>query len=357
MGYTVKKKPGQHLFYEVNYMQIEAHTGCTRRCDFCGIMHDRPHHPMELELFKNIVDQLTPKTKRMSFSLGGEPLLNNELVRFIEYARAKLPKTQLSLLTNFDVITKKDQKIDRILELYDAGINIIQADLYDSKSWEQFKEIIGTNKNEFHKRNISPFNYNIGGFNAWSYHGVGNKYLIYCYEHDDFNYGTLATRRFHTWAGNMPSEFVESKGLKYDRDFPLEKPCCEPLCYMAIESNGHVMLCCPNGPKSTNIGNVYDNGVYDIWRSEIFHKYRYALKIGRRDLIPQCYFCNKRTFRNGLYVYWGWKEYDLEELAELFSSEEQFNMRSVLRENLIKYKDVIRNPYLVRRIEREMSNE
>ena len=351
MSYTIKKSPGQHVFQHINYIQIEPHTGCTRKCEFCGIMHENKHLDMSLEIFQKILEGVTNKTKRISFSLGGEPFMNPILPDLFNYTRSQLPKIQISTVSNGDMFTKVYKSLNVLWESFRKGLNIIQIDLYDAESYEKFKELLIQDKHVIEELGIQFVNYHRGGFNPWSYHGSKNRTIIYCDEREGFNKYNTGTRNFHTWAGNLDIDYLKEMGVDLRTDFPVDKVCTEPLNYIAFEANGDQMLCCSNGPKVSNLGSIKEHTIMELWKGETFQKYRYALKHGRRDLIPDCYLCNKRSFRHGLYPYWGEHEYDFKELEVFFSSKEHSNIRSILKENLIKIKDTIKNPSLRQRIE------
>lgn len=322
LGYAVQKKPGQHLFTFPNYIQIEAHRGCTRQCDFCGIRFEDKPLSMSKEIYKEVLSQTDDRVKRFSYSLHGEPLLNEDLPWMMSETRKKIVKAQLAIVSNVDVLTRKHKSLDFLFELFDNGLNMIHVDLYDLKSKELFIDLVKCNKEKLAKKEIQVKNYYTAEETIWAYHGAKNKAILICDETKGFNSANSATRCFHTWAGNFPLSKFEKYGVDIN-EYPVMKQCTEPLRYMSVCANGDYLICCSEGSKITNLGNIMTLPLQELWVSEKLQKYRYALKQGWRDIIPACLLCNKRSFRVGLYPYWGQYEYKKEELKKFFNASEQ----------------------------------
>lgn len=338
MSYTIKKSPGQHIFSKPNYIQIEAHRGCTRKCDFCGIKFEEKHLSMSKEIYCKIISDIDNTVKRFSYSLHGEPLLNSDLDFFFDITRTAFPKAQLAIVSNGDVLTKKHKSLKYLIDLFDAGLNMIHIDLYDEFSYNSMIELLRKNKEVLTRKEIKVKNYYSAEENIWSYHGEKTKTILICNESKGFNSAESNTRCFHTWGGNFPIEKYNRYNVNIN-EFPLAKQCTEPLRYIAISANGNIMLCCSEGSKTSLLGNVMNTNLYEIWKSESFHKYRFALKNKWRYLIPSCYLCNKRCFRVGLYPYWGQYQYDIKELETFFI--ENSSLSGTIITNLKYYDGII----------------
>ena len=68
-----------------------------------------------------------------------------------------------------------------------------------------------------------------------------------------------------------------------------------------MHNDGAVTICCLDGFKTTNVGNVFDEGVKAVWNGEEFAKVRYYHETGQWDKVPFCTNCN------------GWAQYEYEE--------------------------------------------
>jgi hypothetical protein len=82
---------------------------------------------------------------------------------------------------------------------------------------------------------------------------------------------------------------------------PERVPC--PVIYktLAVHHDGSVRLCCLDGTRATDMGNVFADGVRGVWHGEEFAKARYYHETGQWDKVPFCTNCN------------GWAQYEYEE--------------------------------------------
>lgn len=79
------------------------------------------------------------------------------------------------------------------------------------------------------------------------------------------------------------------------------KPC--PLLYktMLVHNDGTVSLCCLDSFRATNVGNVFEEGVQNVWLGDKLQEVRRLHETGQWDEIPICKNCN------------GWVKYVYEE--------------------------------------------
>ena len=79
------------------------------------------------------------------------------------------------------------------------------------------------------------------------------------------------------------------------------KPC--PALYetLPVHNDGTTRLCCLDGFRATDMGNVFEQGVAEVWHGEEFAKARYFHETGQWDKVPFCKNCN------------GWAENQYEE--------------------------------------------
>lgn len=91
-------------------------------------------------------------------------------------------------------------------------------------------------------------------------------------------------------------------GTYHDMHTPKKRQPC-PAIYntMPIHNDGSARLCCLDGLRSTNMGNVLKDGVAAVWHGEEFAKVRYFHETGQWDEVPFCKNCN------------GWAQHDYEE--------------------------------------------
>jgi MoaA/NifB/PqqE/SkfB family radical SAM enzyme len=84
---------------------------------------------------------------------------------------------------------------------------------------------------------------------------------------------------------------------------PPEKrlPCPALYKTMPVHNDGTVTICCLDGFKDTNVGNVFERGVKAVWNGEEFAKVRYYHETEQWDKVPFCKSCN------------GWAQHEFDE--------------------------------------------
>jgi hypothetical protein len=61
---------------------------------------------------------------------------------------------------------------------------------------------------------------------------------------------------------------------------------------MPVHNDGTVTICCLDGFRDTDLGNVFESGVKEVWQGEAFAKVRYYHETGQWDKVPFCKSCN-----------------------------------------------------------------
>lgn len=95
---------------------------------------------------------------------------------------------------------------------------------------------------------------------------------------------------------------VFEEGKFQGLEAPKERTAC-PVIYktIPIHNDGTVTVCCLDGMRTTNMGNVFETSVREVWHGEQFTKMRYLHETGQWDAVPFCATCN------------GWAQYEFEE--------------------------------------------
>jgi radical SAM protein with 4Fe4S-binding SPASM domain len=78
-------------------------------------------------------------------------------------------------------------------------------------------------------------------------------------------------------------------------------PCPALYKTMPVHNDGTVTICCLDGFKNTNVGNVFEQGVKAVWNGEDFAKVRYYHETDQWDKVPFCRNCN------------GWAQHEFDE--------------------------------------------
>lgn len=270
--------------------------GCTRKCGFCGI-HSLPKEEkfgykfMPIDLVEKIVNDLKEfrPNMRVEFSLFGEPLVHPEIYEIIELFRNKLPKIQLSIVSNGDRI--QNDSVD-INQLFLAGLDYLMIDFYN-RGQAQRDEL----NNKINVSGVSVYDYFKDKKSIWGYNKKDRGSIIIV---DDLsNTQSSITRKYHTVGGNMLKKAWKKYGIG-ENQFPVMKRCGKIFTEIVIDYDGTVPFCCVDWLGKNVLGNVNNKSIKDIYYSEKLEKYRYLIYHKRRDLVEVCSLCNNTTPRTGL---------------------------------------------------------
>lgn len=236
------------------YVEIETYNRCNGTCAFCPVskhVDPRTEKKMETSLFENIIKQLETMGYHGSLALfsNNEPLLDERILDFHQYAREHLPKAKMHLFTNGTLLT-----LDRFIELMkyldELIIDNYQQDL----------------------RLIKPCR-------------VIKKYVE--------NHPEL--REKVTISIRKPNEILTSRGGDAPNRKQLvsygDETCALPFEQMIIRPDGKVSLCCNDPLGRTTLGDLTKDSLLDVWYGEGFQNVRKALQAGRKHF-KHCEFCD-----------------------------------------------------------------
>lgn len=319
------------VFENIHHIKFESSFGCNLFCNFCGISK-LDKGMMSKETFLNSIEGLNHKFKMAYFSGHGEPTLNPNLNFFVQTLRERFPKIQIDLISNNTVFYKKG--FQEIIELFKSGLSQLQIDLYTTEYEKWFKDNTIKFDKDIKNLNIKLVNYYTPGINAFGCKSPNLKEIIYVPESQGLNHKKDVTRKFHNWAGNLNYDLWKDPSPLHT--FPYKRSCSEPFKYLYILHNGDTTLCCRNGGRSLIYGNVNKTRPTEIWRGRNAQIVRQVCKAKRRDLMLPCFLCNYKSFRDGLYPYWG-ESFSLLETKEALKSMHVLNKNEKLYENLKLY--------------------
>jgi len=270
-------------------VQIELHSGCTRRCHQCGIWSlpkELENKSMSIELADSISKELNswiPKGRRIEFALQGEPLLNPNAKEIIKTFRTNYSRSQLLISTNGDpLIHNGIVDIDYIKTLFNNGLNYLLWNNYDKDlSW--FKD----------KFEFTPFE----EFNVYQYRGNKDHKIVVMDNHSEEAWKNR--RRFlNNQAGFVKPEYAKELGIPIITE-PLKKRCSNVARELVIKADGSVPACCMMWKPDLIVGKFPEQSLEQIWNSQKFQYIRQLLYNKNRILSP-CNKCSYSGFKCGL---------------------------------------------------------
>lgn len=277
---------------------------CNAKCPSCVYTNSeiRGDYKSDLimseEVFKTIADQVGQRGAWLRVSGGGEPMLHPKAVELMEYAKGK--GARIGLISNgsrFD-----DERARRLLK---AGVDMIEisVDAADAETYDRVRKgldwdnLVATVKKIVSLRNEmkSPAKVIASGVNQV---GVDIDEVAAFWEPivDNFQ-----RRKYLTWGINDPQNSADAAPY-----LPPEEhiPCPFPFDRLLIDTRGRVMVCPFDVAGKTDMGNVMDSPISEIWRSEGFEYYRKTHLDRKGHEIDLCSGCQDWQYRSWRHNYW-----------------------------------------------------
>jgi len=276
---------------------------CNAKCPNCpytnsDIRQDYSDTPlMSEETFKIIADQAGPHHAWLRISGGGEPMLHPQAVELFEYAKAR--GCRLGLITNGSRFTR-----DSLRRLLDCGIDMIEfsVDAADPETYRRVRpgldwERLLTNVRtavELRDQMRAPTKIIASGVNQ---KGVDIEAVAAFWSPlvDEFQ-----KRKYLTWNINPDRSADPTPYLP-----PEERiPCPFLFERLNIDSRGKVMVCGFDIRAVTNMGNVHQTPIREIWLGKGFEYFRDKHLQRRGHEIPLCRDCPDWKYRSWKHNYW-----------------------------------------------------
>lgn len=278
---------------------IEPTNICNLRCVYCP-QSDHDNHFingrgfMSFETYKSVLDNLLADFTPLYVSLhrDGEPMLNKELNKFIQYTVSKNVKAIMS--SNCTLLTE-----DRAEALLDSGLSLIKTDFCaDKKTFEELR--VGANWDDTYRGMLGilslarkmhkPFQLNMTDIST---HGVPEEDArrrtaslrkLFAEFEDD----VLVTRvHFH----NALEESVQSMSRR-EVTAGRYTLCHHPWVHIVVDFKGNVVPCCRDLRSEYMCGNLLDDKMKFIWNDRPFLAIRTALKARKPEDIIICSKCD-----------------------------------------------------------------
>ena len=277
---------------------------CNSKCPNCPYTNsnirktyrDRPF--MNEDTFKIIADQCGKYNAWMRLSGGGEPMLHPKAVELVEYA--KRVGSKVGLITNGSIFNEENSmrllktQIDMIEFSVDAADIQTYANVRIGLSWDKLLRNV---KRMVQLRNELKCSTKIIA-SAVNQIDIDIEEVAKFWEPivDNFQ-----KRKYLTWGINNPL-----KSADFTPYLPLDKniPCPFIFERLNIDSRGKVMVCGFDIAAKTDMGNVHEKSIKEIWHGERFEYYRGMHLKRRGQEIELCKNCPDWKYRSWKHNYW-----------------------------------------------------
>ncbi|MAG70179.1 MAG: radical SAM protein [Acidobacteria bacterium] len=242
---------------------------CNRRCSFCPVSDPEVFTNRREGIVPDDYEKILIDLKSIDFdgivlwSMFSEPLLHKQIHELARITKRILPEAELHVVSNGDVIRKRD---DKLASLYESGIDCIQFSLYDDEN--QYVEFMGKRER--------------GGYSVTQM-GLRRRYF------NNGDYGmTVSNRAGLVDSNRYRAETDQSVSVEL---LPLKRPCHYPFYQVAIDYNGDVLLCAHDWSKDLVMGNALVDSIWDIWTNGFYQDVRSSMMASDRGFNP-CAKCD-----------------------------------------------------------------
>lgn len=274
---------------------LDLATKCNLRCPMCPVWGsgdegaiDSVKGVMDVAAARRLLDEIMAARPLIQPNMYGEPLLAPNLRERI----ADMKRRGLAVAMNTNGLTLGEGLADFFVE---QQVDAVMFSI-DAVTRETLRKIRGIDKLE--KIESAVFRL-MKARGERDYPRVGVSFTIQDENRDEVE-GFV-----DRWVGVVDAVrlgLVFENGTFPDMVVPDKRlPCPTLYRTLPVHNDGTVTICCLDGFKATNMGNVFDDGVAAVWHGEAFAKARYYHETGQWDKVPFCKSCN------------GWAQYEFEE--------------------------------------------
>ena len=263
---TKRRKSNENLQFLKNTniplpseIEISESGTCNRSCVFCP-RSDHDYVDKKEFISNYLHNKLCTELSEVEFSgtirYSGfvEPLLDKNIFNLINSVRNIVPKSNIEMVTNGDVLNES-----RLMKLFDNGLNTLLISIYDGpedvEKMEKLKVKCNLNDEQFFIR---------------------HRYLP-----PEEIFGLTLSNR----SGMLENAEFKVRGLSK----PLKHLCNYPSYTLFIDYLGDVLMCPHDWGKKMILGNLNHKRLMDIWCSKFAIENRLRLINGNRNGQP----CNK----------------------------------------------------------------
>ncbi len=254
---------------------IEPTNTCNLRCSFCFVTEGmtRPEGFMSFELFKKVIDD-TPGLEHLCMHNWGEPLLNKDIFRMLDYARASGVR-HIVMNTNGTLLTSG--MIDKILA---SPLSIIRFSIDGSA--ETFERIRGVPLEKI-EQNILKLKRRKEIERPALSMGV-----VFTVEEDTWQDVKTYVRH---WENIVDHVRTQPKLIQSPRKDACPEPFGKDYGKLVVLWDGTVIPCCVDYNASLTLGNAWSDRIPDLWRRGRIESLREQHRSG--DFPAVCENCNE----------------------------------------------------------------
>lgn len=289
------------------YKREDGEIDCKNGCMFCGIASlidketDRiSFNSMTVETATKLAKQLNDWVpgRRIEINNFGEPWMNPNWVGIIKALRDNYTSCCIQLQTNGVMCYKRgyDAFKEKVDQFFNNGGNLLAIDAYEG-SYETYMQFAKQYEEETGVSAIDFMHNNPENKTYYRNAGSETKELYIVDDLGDCDYKAKTTkdkkaqRCINNHSGCVDHSVWEQYGID-ETKLPLEKKCTRVYREIVVGFDGTVTICCQDFLRRTNLGNINDKSVREIWNSEEFNTIRKLLYDKERSFCTPCNMCS-----------------------------------------------------------------
>jgi len=256
---------------------------------------------MEYELFCKIIDDITgfnKKIKKINIYKDGEPFLNKDVCKMINYAKNKNIAESIETTSNGSLIDE-----NTATDIINSGLDAIRISVehindkgYQDitrtfSNYETIKKNVSFLFKEKERRNsclkiqVKIIDVNLSKEEKETFLNDFSSIS------DSINIDTLmgwssTEKKDFTLGADVNTGMDSQSNIKKDR-----LVCPEPFKTLSINFNGDVSICCVDWSMATTVGNVKNESLPDIWNGQRIRDFRKTHIEGQRNKLKACSNC------------------------------------------------------------------
>lgn len=239
----------------------------------------RPKGVMDFEKFKLIINEVKNFKPRIGPQTWDEPFLNSKIYEYLEVIKTN----DLEVTIDTNGLLLKTENLQHLIDLKIDSIFISLDAFYN----ETYQQVRGVNKLDELKSMVHEF-INLRGNNSLP--RIGVSFVL-----EDSNY--IESQLFiNYWSQYVDVVRVNElfMGERRLKKSPTHKrtSCWSLDDTLMIHNNGEAALCCVDTHYETQVGNVFSDGVINIWNGKFFNQVRKHHNDGNFNEISICKNCD-----------------------------------------------------------------
>ena len=285
-------------------ISIEPTTACNLRCPECpsGLRaFSRPTGNLKTDFFRQTIDQLSDKLAYLIFYFQGEPFINPDFLKMVEYAHTKriytISSTNGHFLDRETAYRTVKSGLDRL---------IISVDGTTQEVYEQYRKegslsrvIEGTRELIAAKRTLGSrtpyiiFQFLVVGPNEHQIPEI--KELAKSLGVDELKFKTAQVYDYENGHPLIPkqekySRYKQLQNGKFSLKRSIRNECWKLWHAAVITWDGNVVPCCFDKDAKHEMGDLKEKTFQSIWSSQHYQEFREQLLQGRNtiDICSNC---------------------------------------------------------------------